>query len=283
MTGLYAASRLAAPAWRDTGVAIAVVVSCWLALGLGCATTTETAQPIHRPPTPAELFQINEERGPLVVDLIPTAGPPLVIDHVVSADATKVVVAPFNGPYFPPYALRLDDVAAFSARTTGRGVVSGAATGAAIGAGIGALLIALVWRLQGIGPPPNPNAPPCDSCGGPGAMFYVDTFLLSAAIGGVVGAFRGGSAGSPERFPLDLGPPPPEAPPPTTASPRRSASVVAPSAEVRSAPFEVAPVVAVVARGQRLSVEASSRAGWRVVYLPGGRVGYVQDARLGDD
>ena len=56
--------------------------------------------------------------------------------------------------------------------------------------------------------------------------------------------------------------------------------VVAVAAEVRSAPFVVAPVVVVLARGVRLFVDETPRAGWRVAYLSDGRVGYVEDARI---
>jgi hypothetical protein len=56
--------------------------------------------------------------------------------------------------------------------------------------------------------------------------------------------------------------------------------VVAPSAEVRSAPFKVAPVIVSLARGDRLQVTPTPNAGWRVVFLPDGRVGYIQDVQV---
>src|SRR5262245_6862501 len=92
---------------------ITFVAACSLALGLGCATV----EPIHRPPTPAEIDELNEAKGPLVV-VIPTFGPPLTLDHVVLAEAEKLVVAAQDGPYF---ALRLNDVTRFSARSRSRG------------------------------------------------------------------------------------------------------------------------------------------------------------------
>jgi hypothetical protein len=70
------------------------------------------------------------------------------------------------------------------------------------------------------------------------------------------------------------------APPPPPPEGKKSASVVASSAEVRSAPFEGAPVVAVLSRGQRLLVDPTPNAGWRVVPLRDGRVGYIQDAQI---
>jgi hypothetical protein len=42
----------------------------------------------------------------------------------------------------------------------------------------------------------------------------------------------------------------------------------------------VAPVVAVLARGQSLFVDAIPNAGWRVATLLDGRVGYIQDAQV---
>jgi hypothetical protein len=83
----------------------------------------------------------------------------------------------------------------------------------------------------------------------------------------------------------DVAPPPPPAPSPPAPSlpppaPKSSASVVTPTAEVRSAPFDVAPVVAVLARGQRLRVQETPRAGWRVAILPDGRVGYIRQAQV---
>jgi hypothetical protein len=79
---------------------------------------------------------------------------------------------------------------------------------------------------------------------------------------------------------LPLGPasPPPRGLP--TPAVKRSASVVAPSAEVHSAPFNVAPVVVVLARGQGLFVDATPNAGWRVATLLDGQVGYIQDAQV---
>jgi hypothetical protein len=52
---------------------------------------------------------------------------------------------------------------------------------------------------------------------------------------------------------------------------------------VRSAPFDVAPVVVVLPRGQGLFVDATPNAGWRVATLQDGRVGYIQDAQVRAD
>jgi hypothetical protein len=71
--------------------------------------------------------------------------------------------------------------------------------------------------------------------------------------------------------------PPPHPPTPVVT---RSASVVAPSAELRSAPFIVAPVVVVLAHGQHLFVDPTPNAGWRFATLSDGRAGYVQDAQI---
>ena len=104
--GLVAAQwlnrRTARRHMRSFDAAIAFVLACSLALGLGCAT----GELIHRPLTPVEIETINESPH-VIVELIPTAGPSRRIDHVVSADAATIVVAPKDGP---PYALRLDDV-----------------------------------------------------------------------------------------------------------------------------------------------------------------------------
>ena len=69
-------------------------------------------------------------------------------------------------------------------------------------------------------------------------------------------------------------------PPPPTPADKRSASIVAPSAEVHSAPFHVAPVIVVLAKGQGLLVDATANAGWRFATLADGRVGYIQDAQV---
>jgi hypothetical protein len=76
-------------------------------------------------------------------------------------------------------------------------------------------------------------------------------------------------------------PPPPSSPPPPQPPPgKRAARVVAPSADVRTAPFKVAPVLVVLPQGQDLFVDAAPSAGWRVATLRDGRVGYVQDAQV---
>jgi hypothetical protein len=70
---------------------IAVLFVCAAMLGLGCATET-VIHPIHRPPMPAEIGEINAGDGPVVVELISRPSP--TADYAVSADAAKVVVAP---------------------------------------------------------------------------------------------------------------------------------------------------------------------------------------------
>jgi hypothetical protein len=77
--------------------------------------------------------------------------------------------------------------------------------------------------------------------------------------------------------PCPVSPAPRRPPPPAD---KRSASVVAPSTEVHSAPFNVAPIVVVLAPGQGLFVDATPDAGWRVATLLDGRVGYIQDAQV---
>jgi hypothetical protein len=74
-------------------------------------------------------------------------------------------------------------------------------------------------------------------------------------------------------------PPPPLLPPPPRPQ-ARAASILPRSAAVRTAPFNVAPVVVVLAHGQGLFVEATPNAGWRVATLRDGRVGYIQDAEV---
>jgi hypothetical protein len=71
----------------------------------------------------------------------------------------------------------------------------------------------------------------------------------------------------------------PSAPPAPPADGRVPATVVA-SAQLRSAPFAVAPVVTVLAPGQSLSVAPTSSNGWRSAKLTDGRGGYVQDAQI---
>ena len=73
-----------------------------------------------------------------------------------------------------------------------------------------------------------------------------------------------------------------EAPPVATRpSPGMSHAIVrASTAEIRTAPFNVAPVVTVLAGGQALLVGSVATDGWRRATLPDGRFGYVQDAQL---
>jgi hypothetical protein len=200
--------------------------------------------------------------------------------HVVSADAEKIVLAPNHGP---PLAFRVGDVARFRGRRVGRGFAIGAGVGAAIGALEGFFTAAY---LNGLGDRSG-NDPP-DTSGfpvGPALEFAAAGALIGAVGGAVIGAF----IGSREEFPVVLGPAPPSeyvsstpasklalAPPPA----QRAATVTAPSAEVRSAPFKVAPVIATLAHGQRLYVDPTPNASWRVAFLSDGRTGYIQDAQV---
>jgi hypothetical protein len=86
-----------------------------------------------------------------------------------------------------------------------------------------------------------------------------------------------GPASPPTRDDDALAPQP--TPPAPTAARKRAARVVAPSAEVHSAPFAVAPVVVSLEQGQSLFVDATPNAGWRVVLLDG-RVGYIREAQI---
>jgi hypothetical protein len=251
----------------------AFAFACSLVLGLGCARI----QPIHEPPTLAEIREINAE-GSISVELLPTAGRDnhrLKVDHVVSADAEKIVVAPAHGP---PLAFDLGDVAQFHVRRRGRGGVVGASVGAGIGA-LGGLGIASF--LYATGQSPDPSGFPVGSA----IKLAEGGAIACSIIGAVIGAF----GLSHEDFPLLLGPAPPSeygspklalAPPPAA---KRAAIVVAPSAEVRSAPFKVAPVLVTFARGQRLYVNLTPNAGWRVAFLSDGRVGYIEDAQVEAD
>jgi hypothetical protein len=58
------------------------------------------------------------------------------------------------------------------------------------------------------------------------------------------------------------------------------ASVVASAAELRTAPFQVAPIVTTVPNGQRIVVGESANSGWRLAALPDGRIGYVRDDQI---
>ncbi|HVU51912.1 MAG TPA: hypothetical protein VHL80_14545 [Polyangia bacterium] len=84
-----------------------------------------------------------------------------------------------------------------------------------------------------------------------------------------------------EAAPVAAAPVPASAPPtaPAPALDKSPASVVSASAEVRSAPFAVAPLVTTLAQGQRLSVGGATN-GWRAATLADGRGGYVQDAQI---
>jgi hypothetical protein len=58
-------------------------------------------------------------------------------------------------------------------------------------------------------------------------------------------------------------------------------AVIGPSpGVVRTAPYRVAPPVTELPPAQRVQVSAVATNGWRVVMLPDGRVGYVEDAAL---
>jgi hypothetical protein len=67
---------------------------------------------------------------------------------------------------------------------------------------------------------------------------------------------------------------------PASLEEEKAAVVVAASAAVRSAPFKVAPAIAVLPKGKVLLVDATSNAGWRFVPLKDGRAGYIEDAQL---
>jgi len=266
---------------RSFEAAFAFASACSLALGFGCAAKI---QRIHSPPTLAEIREINAE-APVSVVPLPACrcGDAWKVDHVVSADAEKIVVAP---DHLPPFAFPLGDVAWFHARRTGRGALIGAGVGAGIGA-VGGLFTAFFIRGTGYR---SADAPP-DTSGSPvGPVLKVAAIF---ALGySMVGAVIGAIAGSPEDFPLTLGPAPPSSyrsptpaaelalAPPSPPAAKRAAIVVAPSAEVRSAPFKVAPVIVTLARGQHLDVDPTPNAGWRVAYLSDGRVGYIQDAQV---
>jgi hypothetical protein len=257
---------------RSFDAVFAFASACSLVLGLGCAGI----QPIHQPPTLAEIREINAE-GSISIELLPTAGRDhhrLKIDHVVSADAEKIVVAPSHGP---PLAFQLGDVAQFHLRRRGRGAV----IGAGVGAGIGALSgLGIASFLYATGQSPDSSGFPVGSA----IKLAEGGAVACALIGAVIGAF----GVSHEDFPLLLGPAPPSqygSPKLALAPPaaKTAAIVVAPTAEVRSAPFKVAPVLVTLARGQRLYVDLTPNAGWRVAFLSDGRVGYIQDAQIEAD
>jgi hypothetical protein len=270
-----------------------LVAAC--ALALGCAT----AEPIHRPPRPAEIERLNEARWPLVVTLVPPAEPhDRTIDHVVSADATKILVAPnTDGSTYP---LRLEDVSSFSTRRSFRG----AAIGAGLGGGIGVLAAGVVILRSSFCSPPS-------GCGSSSREPVLSALFVPILASALIGAFIGtrhsfvlipardpydpalpvllalpellAESDGPDSFPPQPAAPAPAAspaPPPPPQVAKRPASVVTPVAEVRSAPFDVAPVLTVLARGQPLFVAASPRPGWRVAILSDGRVGYVREAQV---
>ena len=59
-----------------------------------------------------------------------------------------------------------------------------------------------------------------------------------------------------------------------------TAVVAVAAAEVRTAPHEVAPAMAILVLGQQVTVSDQAANGWRFVELGGGQVGYVQDGQL---
>ena len=268
---------------RALDAAIAVVASSSFGLGCGAAVI----HPIHVPPTPAEIYEINVRQSPIYVELLPTtrsAGITLRIKYIVSADAEKIVVAHDGGP---PFALRAGAVSQFHASPPSR-----TAIGAALGGGVGVLL------GLGLANPHRPDrrqALPTATLLLPPAAGRVWCTSPSPVAAGAVGALIGGAAAeSPDDVSVTwipaASPPPPRsaaaaarATPlahPQPRTPGTSALVVVQSAEVRSAPFEVAPVIVVLAHGEHLFVDETSPAGWRVAFLPEGRVGYIQDAQV---
>jgi hypothetical protein len=74
----------------------------------------------------------------------------------------------------------------------------------------------------------------------------------------------------------------PPATPPGGEAPKSwvAATVGATAAEVRTAPFLVAPLLTTLVPGQSVSVSASATDGWRHAMLPDGRLGYVLDAAV---
>jgi len=247
---------------RSFETAIAFVTVCSLTLGVGCATV----EPIHRPPTPGELERVNATH-PVMVELLGPR-PSLRADHIVSADVAKIVVAPETGP---PYALPLDDVFRFTVNRVGRGAAIGAGVGAAVCSFFILGLLPFEIGMSGNRPP---NSHP--ESGVVVAQDLAAAVLVSAAVGALIGA----ATGSRHLFPVNLSPDPPPPSCRTSQPGQRSASVVAPFAEVHSAPFNVAPVVEVLPAGQRLFVDASPNAGWRFAKLWDCRVGYVEDAHV---
>jgi hypothetical protein len=97
---------------------------------------------------------------------------------------------------------------------------------------------------------------------------------------GTVLVYRDGRDG-PEPSPrVAAAPAAPAAPPPPPApAGKTTVSVMTPSAELRTAPFQVAPLVTTLPRGQRIVV-GQSNGGWRLATLPDGRVGYVRDEQI---
>jgi hypothetical protein len=279
--------------------AIAFVVAC--SLGLGCSATVH---PIHESPTPAEIAEINA-LAPVDVDVLPNAawgGPPLRIDHIVAADAAKILVTSEDGR---PFALRVGDVTGFHVRGTGHAAGVGAEIGGVVGALGGCMAVLMLSSMGDSAAAPPGTSRPASPSREPG---LAEACLLGAGLGalfyGGVGALIGAAAGSPEVYPVAWAaprlptywPPPspssmapapslsaPEPPPSPPLPPpppvlRVAAIVVAASAEVRSAPFKVAPVVVTLPRGEHLFVDETATAGWRVAYLSDGRVGYVEDS-----
>jgi len=109
--------------------------------------------------------------------------------------------------------------------------------------------------------------------GGDAVLTEVNGF--GSYIRGTVIKYRDAAPEPPEEA---AAPPLPPLPPvPAGSSP---ATVTVASAEIRTAPFKVAPVVSVVPMGQWLFVQTTATDGWRAATLFDGRRGFVEDEQV---
>ena len=67
---------------------------------------------------------------------------------------------------------------------------------------------------------------------------------------------------------------------PTAPNTWRPALITASPAEVRTAPYVVAPLLTRLEAGQRISASSAAANGWRTVMLPDRRIGYLQEAAV---
>jgi hypothetical protein len=113
-----------------------------------------------------------------------------------------------------------------------------------------------------------------------GGGCYVDAFVIRGLAFRVPNAANapGGVAIAPPIAPPAAAAAAPAAPPAPDRG--QSSAVVSTTADLRSAPSAVAPILVRLDAGAQLTVSNEIRNGWRYTSLPNGRIAFVQDAVL---